>query len=51
MSKSLKKMREFYYVGIWDKNIPGRGTSQCKSPEAHRVYLKNTKEARAVSVK
>lgn len=47
----MKKRQEFCYVGIWNKNIPGRGTSLCKGPEAHRAYLRKIREVRVVSVK
>lgn len=50
MIQCLKKEQEFYDAGIWSKSILDRGTSQCKGPEAHRVYLRNNKEARVLSV-
>lgn len=33
------------------ESILGRRAAQCKGPEAHRVYLRNSEEAWVVSVK
>lgn len=37
--------------GYLGESILGRRAAQCKGPEAHRVYLRNSEEAWVVSVK
>ena len=52
MSKNAQGSKEARHHTI-QKNIPGRDSNQCQSPEveASQVYLKNCKEANLVTAK